>query len=130
MAVPLMPIKPENRHRYPANWKQIRARIQVRAGDKCEECGVPNGAYRIRSGPNAGEWTTDPMQGETWICCDEEKVTRIVCTTSHTNHHAEDVRDENLRFLCQRCHLRHDRQHHIESAYASRRRGKAQDMFP
>lgn len=24
-----MPIKPENRHRYPANWKEVQAREQV-----------------------------------------------------------------------------------------------------
>ena len=31
-----MPIKPENRHRYPADWKDIRQRILTRAGYRCE----------------------------------------------------------------------------------------------
>lgn len=30
-----MPIKPENKARYPADWKAIRARILERAGDRC-----------------------------------------------------------------------------------------------
>ena len=41
-----MPIKPENKKRYPANWKQIRADILKRAGNRCEFCGIPN--YTIR----------------------------------------------------------------------------------
>jgi hypothetical protein len=39
----LMPIRPENRSRYPADWKQISERIRfTRAGRMCEcrgECG-------------------------------------------------------------------------------------------
>lgn len=41
-----MPIKPENRSRYPKDWKQIRASILKRADNRCEFCGVPN--YTIR----------------------------------------------------------------------------------
>lgn len=33
-----MPIKPENRKRYPANWKDIRKDILKRADNKCELC--------------------------------------------------------------------------------------------
>ncbi|WP_027815186.1 hypothetical protein [Paraburkholderia bannensis] len=39
-----MPIKPENRGRYPSNWKQIRAQILERAGNCCEQCKVRNHA--------------------------------------------------------------------------------------
>jgi len=31
-----MPIRPENRSRYPSNWKAIRAEILLRAGNRCE----------------------------------------------------------------------------------------------
>lgn len=37
-----MPIRPENMARYPANWREISARIRERAGNRCEcegECG-------------------------------------------------------------------------------------------
>lgn len=37
-----MPIRPENRERYPADWKAISAAIKARAGNRCEcegECG-------------------------------------------------------------------------------------------
>ncbi len=44
-----MPIKPENKARYPANWKAIRAAILERAGNCCEwkGCGVANRSIGI-----------------------------------------------------------------------------------
>ena len=42
-----MPIKPENRERYPKNWKEIRESILMRAENKCEFCGVENHSYRL-----------------------------------------------------------------------------------
>ncbi len=36
----------------------------------------------------------------------------IVLTTAHLNHTAGDDRDENLKLLCQWCHLSTDSQHH------------------
>lgn len=46
----LMPIRPENRSRYPADWPQISLAIKERAGWRCEcrgECGLdhPLGVY-------------------------------------------------------------------------------------
>lgn len=43
-----MPIKPENKARYPSNWKEIRVRILNRAGDCCEQCRVANGDVIVR----------------------------------------------------------------------------------
>lgn len=45
-----MPIRPENKHRYPANWRAIRAAILERAGQRCEQCGVQNHWYRSKHG--------------------------------------------------------------------------------
>lgn len=65
-----MPIRPENRGRYPADWQEVRARILTRAGHCCEWCGVPQYAvgYRDESGrfaPNAGNLHCDASgQGE------------------------------------------------------------------
>lgn len=121
-----MPIKSENAARYPKNWRQIRAAILERAGDKCEECGVPNHAYRNRT---TGEWTTNEMQVETWSCVDGDQVTLIVLTIAHLDHTPENCAASNLKALCQRDHLRYDQGHHAQSAYRSRRKGKAVDMF-
>lgn len=38
-----MPIKPENKDKYPKNWKQISAEIRfTRARNRCEVCGISN----------------------------------------------------------------------------------------
>jgi hypothetical protein len=45
-----MPIRPENRRRYPKDWKAIVAQVRERSGDRCEgspafpDCRVMNGA--------------------------------------------------------------------------------------
>jgi hypothetical protein len=41
-----MPILPENKGRYPSDWKAIRARILEEYQNKCEFCGVENHTVR------------------------------------------------------------------------------------
>jgi 5-methylcytosine-specific restriction endonuclease McrA len=77
-----MPIRPENKARYPKDWKQISLRIRERAGNKCEDCGVEN--YSIRDG------------------------SKIVLTVAHLDHAPENCADDNLKAWCQRCHNRYD----------------------
>lgn len=43
-----MPIRPERRGLYPADWLAISARIRERAGNRCEWCGARNGAIGYR----------------------------------------------------------------------------------
>lgn len=122
-----MPIKPENRGRYPANWLEIRERIRTRAGDACERCKVPNGAtiYRERDGTWHHTFDGDNTPVDMGF-----KVVRIVCTTAHLDHTPENCGDDNLRFWCQRCHLMYDAEHHQQTAAATRREGKAiGDLF-
>lgn len=90
-----MPIRPENRDRYPKDWPQIRARILKRAHNRCEFCGVEN--HTMRLNPKTG------------------KEARIVLTVAHLNHEPEDCRLENLRALCQRCHNQYDAKHRAET---------------
>ena len=48
----------------------------------------------------------------------------------HIGYLPEDCRDENLKAMCQRCHLRYDLEHHQQNAYQTRRKGKAEkDLF-
>lgn len=107
-----MPIKAENRARYPADWLDIRARIQARAGDACEGSPVYPDCRAVNGKPH-------PVTGSI-----------VVCTTAHMNHVIEDCTDENLRFLCQRCHLTHDAKHHAQTAYMTRRCERTLEMFP
>jgi 5-methylcytosine-specific restriction endonuclease McrA len=121
-----MPIKPENKHRYPKNWKQIRAAILERAGHRCERCGVPNHVWRPRK---REAWTDDIGQAETWAM-EGEKVSMIVLTIAHLDHVPENCAPGNLAAMCQRCHLRYDAGHHRKTAYKTRRNGKAAgDLF-
>lgn len=53
----------------------------------------------------------------------------IVLTVAHLDHDPRNCDLANLKALCQRCHLQYDSSHHGESAYRSRRAGKAIDMF-
>lgn len=122
-----MPIKPENRARYPADWKQIRQEVLERAGHKCEQCGVPNHWLRNR---RTGEITDDGMQAETWELADGDKVTYIVLTVAHLDHQPENCDLSNLRAWCQKCHLAYDHEHHQRNARATRHNRKtAGDLF-
>ena len=105
-----MPIRPENRARYPRDWKAISAAARARAGNCCEFCGLDNGAFVERPG---------------------ERLVRIVLTVAHLDHTPENCDPANLRALCQRCHLRYDHTHHIANARATRRNRKADgDLWP
>lgn len=105
-----MPIRPENRDRYPADWPQISLSIRTeRAAGRCEcvgECG--RGTHDGRC-PNLNRGTAYGTGS------------RVVLTVAHLNHQPEDCRPENLRAMCQGCHLAYDAQHHRETAAATRR---------
>lgn len=123
-----MPIRPELRHFYsvPA-WRATRERILVRAEDHCEQCGKPNGetVMTVSGGYCFMAWT--PINGDAhWRDCHgeiiaristsfEPRFVRVVLTIAHLNHVSGDDRDENLKALCQWCHLNYDKLHHRET---------------
>lgn len=101
-----MPIRPENRQRYPLNWKRISARIRgVRAQGRCE-CMGHCGLHRER---RCEERNGKPA---TWA------KGKVILTVAHLDHTPENCADENLLAMCQRCHLRYDREHHAETRRA------------
>lgn len=118
-----MPISAENKARYPKNWREISSRIRARAKNRCEQCGVPNGMYRNN---RTGEVTTTVMLAEVWKAVDCDKVSQIVLTCAHLDHQPENCSDDNLRMLCQRCHLAYDRRHHMTNARRTRERKSGQ----
>jgi 5-methylcytosine-specific restriction endonuclease McrA len=79
----MSPIRPENKGRYPANWKEIRASILERAKHACEFCAIPNYSTAASGA-------------------------RVVLTIAHLDHTPENNDPSNLRALCQRCHNRYD----------------------
>ena len=83
-----MPIRPENRARYPADWK-LRSHFvrHYRARNHCEWCGAENGKLH-------------PVTGSV-----------VVLTTAHVHDKRPEAANLlNLAALCQRCHNAHDAQ--------------------
>ena len=108
-----MPIRPENRARYPRNWRDIVEQVRARSGNRCEglpmwpDCRAENGQPHPATG------------------------SRVVLTTAHLDHVPEHCDLANLRHWCQRCHLVYDQKHHAETRAAGRRAlASTQEMFP
>jgi 5-methylcytosine-specific restriction endonuclease McrA len=133
-----MPIKPENKARYPRDWQQIRARILSRAQNRCEQCGAPNRTMVMRDST-----TYMLADGQVFEATTGEKLglargseypgTRsvlIVLTIAHLDHTPENCDESNLLAFCQRCHLAYDKTHHIANSRATRRHGKAAGELP
>jgi len=112
-----MPITPENKHRYPDNWQEIRTEILERASNCCEFCGVENGAWGYRD--EDGEFRRAEHG-----CCELDEMFRVVLTVAHLDHNPENNDPGNLKALCQRCHNRYDAPHRQRNAARTRRRKK------
>ena len=99
-----MPIRDEERSRYPSNWSEISSRAKESAGWRCQgtsqfpACGAVHGELHPETG------------------------SIVVLTTAHLNHDPSDNRPENLAVLCQRCHLGWDRELHLKHAAETWRR--------
>lgn len=108
-----MPIRPENRGRYPSDWAEISTGIKDRAGWRCEcrgECG--RGSHLGRCPNRHGM----PAYGTG---------ANVVLTTAHLDHTPENCDPDNLRAMCQGCHLHYDRDHHAATARATREAARA-----
>ncbi len=108
-----MPIRPENRDHRPADRRQIRGRILDRAGHRCEWCDVPNHTLggRLPDGRFVAALGA-PKRGDWALCGDGTTSVMLrvflVLTIAHLDHQPENCHPENLRALCQRCHIRYD----------------------
>ncbi|ONK09287.1 hypothetical protein [Streptomyces sp. MP131-18] len=103
-----MPIRPENRERYPANWPEISRSAKEAAGWRCActgQCGRGTHAGRCPNAHGQPAYSTGSL---------------VVLTTAHLNHQPEDCRESNLVPMCQGCHLHHDRGHHQVTAALTR----------
>jgi len=141
-----LPIKPENKHRYPPKkeWEKIRAAILKRAGNKCEclgECGLDYHSEGSRCYASNGEsiywvWYNDQSEGGRWVDMEGfgsepfdnfRGPVKIVLTTAHLDHTPENNDPDNLRVFCQKCHLRYDREHHAATRKATMEKNKIRD---
>lgn len=134
-----MPIKPENRGRYPKDWA-LRSRFvrEYRAGNCCEWCGLRNYSVGSRDADGrfvrlAGNGPCDYAgQGWSWpsgtglTYAEAKEIAEIndqdgehgLIVIVLTVAHVYDDRPEassllNLAALCQRCHNRHDQKRRL-----------------
>lgn len=106
-----MPIRPENKHRYPDNWKEIRAKVLERAGHKCEQCSVMNHQQVLRA-KSTDVWIYDDGKLREVSSFKHEfpdwRSVYIVLTIAHLDHIPENCDLSNLRAWCQKCHNSYD----------------------
>jgi hypothetical protein len=58
------------------------------------------------------------------------RLVRVVISTAHLDHDPANGDPDNLRALCQRCHLRHDLEYHVARRWITwRRRHAVGDLF-
>ena len=96
-----------DRARYPDDWESISLRIRERENWRCKWCNAENGQPHPTTG------------------------SKVVLTVAHVyDPEPMNCNPRNLAALCQRCHLNHDRPHHIRKAKARRRAARATgDLF-
>lgn len=152
---------PFDRKRYPKDWKAISASIRERSKGRCEcegECGL----HKTTPGPrrcterhgDPAKWakgkvvlTVAHLGADRWTCpkCKAWFETsqqtpafcqRCACWAEFRpgdKHDKMDCRPENLRAMCQRCHLRFDIAEHVENGRRTRRKkqlAKQPELFP
>lgn len=118
--------------RYAPNWREIRAMIIARAGERCEctgqcghkhsdgRCGVPNRARINRGIDFPWRWMReddrfDLLESDYVSLAEEayqysDDAIRVVLTVAHIDHDESNNDPANLLAMCQFCHLSMDRE--------------------
>jgi hypothetical protein len=118
-----LPINRELRWFYPIDWPEISRRVLFeRAGGVCERCGRPHGET-VRCLPDGRwfdaarhAWRNGRGRLARWPDIEEAvefRQTRVILAAAHLDHDPGNNRQRNLKSLCQRCHMIHDRTHHL-----------------
>ena len=104
---------PVDMSRYPANWIEISNYIRFeRAQGQCEctgECGLHEGRCDAAHGEPHPVTGSKVSSGENYLGTD-----------TGDKHDKMDVRPENLKAMCQRCHLSFDMSDHVVHAKETR----------
>lgn len=136
-----MPIRPEFRMLYPPNWRALSNDIRFTvAGGRCQRCDRPHGATLkvLPDGrwfdPARNTWRNERGREARWPDIEEAigwRTTKVVLATAHLDGNPRNNnRRRNLRALCQRCHLIHDRPRHLRQRWITcRRRYALGDLF-
>lgn len=118
-----MPIRPQHRWLYPIDWQQLTDMVRFeRAKGRCECCARPHGLLVYHLGD--GRWWD--AEAEAWRSAKgrilktqpatpspDTRTTRVYLATAHLDHDPGNSAWSNLKALCQRCHILHDRPEHL-----------------
>jgi 5-methylcytosine-specific restriction endonuclease McrA len=88
--------------KYPNDWQVIRNHILTRAQNRCEFCGAANKQPHPETG------------------------SKVVLTIAHLDHDPSHNHFDNLKALCQKCHVTYDAKLHARHAAETRRSKQAQ----
>ena len=133
-----MPIRASLRWFYPIDWPELSQAIRFgRAKGLCEACARPHKASVLCL--SDGRWYHDGRwtDGRGRTCAapwgpdlDAARVTRVILATAHLDHDVANSDPSNLKCLCQRCHIIHDRPHHLAQRWLTyRMRWAVGDLF-
>lgn len=109
-------MSPIKRSLYPPDWPAISRRIRfVRAGGRCERCGVAHGAVGARDA--AGQWRdaaeidalSPAALADLYPTLASRRLITVYLTTGHFDRDPSNNGDVNLWSWCPRCHLDYDR---------------------
>lgn len=93
-----MPIRPENRARYPKDWPEISRRIRFDRADSRCECAGECGDEHVHGRCKAVHGEPHPLT-----------LSRVVLTVAHLpGREIEQCGDDDLKAMCQRCHNKMD----------------------
>lgn len=111
---------PVDQKRYPPEWKRIIVpRIAKRAGGRCEcsgECGKHSGrCSALNKKPH-------PITGSVSVFTTAHLGIQKPDGTPGNKHDKSDCRDENLKHMCNWCHLNFDRDEHRKNSSITRRK--------
>jgi len=102
---------------YPPNWNELVAAVRMRSDGRCEctgECGLHKGRRCVEQHGSYAQFARG----------------RVMLTTAHLDHKSNTADISKLKAMCQRCHLRYDREQHAQSAYETRTGSHGQPKLP
>lgn len=112
--------------KYHPKWSLISRLIRTkRAKNRCEWCDVENHSI-IDKETRQQASIQQLLEYESIIQMPNLKIakskvlkklglTKIVLTVAHLDHDKKNNRFDNLKALCQKCHLNYDLKHHVEN---------------
>lgn len=124
---------------YGKAFERARTIVRRRAGGRCEWCGKPDRAEVLvcRRAGGGQFWSRDQEAG--WFWCDMQgqralpaqicsgthfRQIRVILTCAHIHRPAPDHSLDNLAYLCQYCHNKHDRGKRVANARVTRQTKK------